>query len=125
MNLFNTKVLENLNLSEDEVMEIQLNSKYFYPKSDILRIYRLNSYDDKDERQVLVNLNDIIGYETDYNLAQAMDSLFDSWGDEYHSRSISLFDLTIDNFREKLFPELTNGKNKDPFKIREKRRWKI
>lgn len=38
MNLFNTKVLEKLNLSEDEVMEIQVNSNYFFPKSDILYI---------------------------------------------------------------------------------------
>ncbi len=123
MNLFNTKVLEKLNLSEDEVMEIQVNSNYFFPKSDILYIYRLNSYNDKDERQILVNLNDIVGYDINYNLAQAMDSLFDSKGDSYHSRSISLFDLTIDNFREKLFPELANGKNRDLFKVREKRRW--
>ena len=122
MNLFNTKVLEKLDLSEDEVMKIQLNSDYFFPKSDILNIYRLNSY---NEKAVSVNLNDIIGYATHYNLSQAMDSLFDSKGDSYHSRSISLFDLTIDNFRERLFPELANGKNKDPFKVREKRRWKI
>ena len=121
MNLFNTKVLENLELSKDELKDIQLNTTIF-PQSNLLILYRLTS---NNEKQVLVSLKDIVGYDTDENLYQIMDGLFDPKGDEYHSRSTRLFDLNINNFREKLFPELYNHNNKDPFKIREIRKWKI
>ncbi|MBR2787024.1 MAG: hypothetical protein IKD76_06000 [Clostridia bacterium] len=121
MNTFNAEVLKKLNLSKEEVMDVQIGTNSWI-SNEILRNYRLTS---NKEKKVMVNLNDILGYDSNESLYSVMDSLFNPNGDEYHSRSTSLFDLTINNFREKLFPELSNNRNIDPIKIAERRGWKV
>ena len=120
MNEFNTRIAESLGLTEDDLRSFVFSNPP--QKTDLFTRQYIVRAD--GERSLTVKLTDITGYEDlrppqKENLWQIMDKLFDDKGDGYHQRAVDLFDLTIENFRQKLFPEIYSPTkhNSDPIKV--------
>lgn len=120
MNEFNTRIAEALGLTEDDLRS------FVYSKPPLKTDLFSDQYRVRADgiRELTIRLTDITGYEDlrppqKENLFQIMDKLFDDKGDGYHQRAVNLFDLTIDNFRQRLFPEIYSPTkhNSDPIKV--------